>query len=63
MLWAIVSSIFVIYLYRQLNAASDSAAVRGENSISALDAELAKLNDRISALETAASGKARETSP
>jgi hypothetical protein len=63
MLWAIVSSIFVTYLYRQLNAASDSAAVRGEDSISAVDAELAKLNDRISALEIAANARTRETSP
>jgi hypothetical protein len=63
MLWALVSSAFVIYLYRQQNAVTDPAAVRGENSISAVDAELAKLNDRISALETTASGKARETSP
>jgi hypothetical protein len=63
MLWAIVSSIFVIYLYRQLNAASDSAAGCDDASIGSVDLELAKLNDRISALETAASGKARETSP
>lgn len=49
MLWAIASSIFVIYLYRSLNAESAPAPEKVPDSI---DAELAALNARIAALES-----------
>jgi hypothetical protein len=54
MLWAIGSSAFVIYLYRKLSSeqnpeAADSA---GSNSSSAIELELAKLNERIGSLES-----------
>lgn len=61
MLWAVASSAFVIYLYRKLNAEKAVGAAAAENGspiraastspLSAVDAELAKLNDHISALE------------
>lgn len=64
MLWALASSAFVICLYRKLNAEdaletansesegalSPTAATTGH--LSAVDAELAKLNERIGALES-----------
>lgn len=61
MLWAIVSSVFVIYLYRALNATADAAG--GAVPANGIDAELAKLNSRIDAIESMASGKARGTMP
>jgi hypothetical protein len=62
MLWAIVSSVFVIYLYRKLNATAgaDAVGVAAPNSI---DTELAKLNGRIDALENMVSRKTRRIAP
>ena len=60
MVWAIASSIFVIYLYRSLNAADDVAtATDGPLTASTIDAELARLDARIDAIETVVSGTAR----
>ena len=63
MLWAIVSSIFVFYLYRELNAADVSGTVAGSKPTGAIDTALAILNERISALEIHMNDQARETTP
>jgi hypothetical protein len=66
MLWALVSSAFVIYLYRKLAAEQNLEAVHGagSNSMSAIDAEFAKLNERIDGFESRlAKGQAKETAP
>ncbi|MGY0575587.1 hypothetical protein ACTGJ9_034890 [Bradyrhizobium sp. RDM12] len=52
MLWAIASSVFILYLYRKLKAARtprSGAAPAGtvEAEIAALTAQIAKLEDRI----------------
>jgi len=52
MLWAIASSVFILYLYRKLNAAGTprSGAVPAgtlEAEIAALTAQIAELEDRI----------------
>jgi hypothetical protein len=62
MLWAIVSSVFVIYLYRKLNATAgaDADGVEVSNPI---DTELAKLNGRIKSLENLVGGKTRRIAP
>jgi len=62
MLWAVASSAFVIYLYRKLNAEDAVGSVDpaiesptgspGTGQVSAVDAELNRLNERISALES-----------
>ena len=59
MLWAIVSSAFVIYLYRSLNATSGAKTGGGVVPADAIDTELAKLNSRIDAIEKMTGGKAR----
>jgi hypothetical protein len=59
MLWALVSTAFVIYLYRKLNATAGTISTDGANSANAFDSELAKLNSRISAIENLVNGKAR----
>ena len=51
MLWAIASSIVVIYLYRQLNAPSAPAATSGGVPAGTIEAEIAALNAQITALE------------
>ncbi|MBR0734478.1 hypothetical protein JQ595_37595 [Bradyrhizobium japonicum] len=51
MLWAIASSIVVIYLYRQLNAESAPASASGSASEGTIEAEIAALNAQIAALE------------
>jgi hypothetical protein len=50
MLWALASSVFVIYLYRTLNA--ESAPTTAEVAADSVEAEIAALNARISALES-----------
>lgn len=50
MLWALASSVFVIYLYRTLNA--ESAAAPADGPADSVEAELAALNARIDALES-----------
>ena len=59
MLWSLVSSAFVIYLYRTLNATVADAPV----PVDAIDAELAKLNSRIDAIEKNTGSKPRVTTP
>jgi hypothetical protein len=56
-LWAIVSSAFVIYLYRKLNAVPAEVAAPDN----AIDIELDKINSRIDALE--AMSKTRRIAP
>jgi hypothetical protein len=63
MLWALISSVFVIYLYRALNAAGGARTSDELVPANAIDAELTKLNSRIDAIESMASGKARGTTP
>ena len=62
MLWALASSAFVIYLYRKLNAEEASgpatpgdltqAGLGGPDPAQALRMEIARLNERISSLES-----------
>ena len=59
MLWSLVSSAFVIYLYRTLNATAADVAVPAN----AIDAELAKLNSRIDAIERMTDSKTGATTP
>lgn len=54
MLWAIASSVFVIYLYRKLNAAS--AAPSESIPADSVEAEIAALNAHIAALESRIAG-------
>ena len=63
MLWAIVSSVFVMYLYRTLNATADAEPASGTVPVDGIDAELANLNSRIDAIESMAGGTARGTTP
>jgi hypothetical protein len=63
MLWAIVSSGFVIYLYRSLNATTGAEMTDGAAPANAINAELVKLNSRIDALENMTGGKTRGTMP
>jgi len=63
MLWAIVSSFFVIYLYRSLNATASAKSAQGVVPTDGFDVELAELNRRIDAIETITNGKARGTTP
>lgn len=50
MLWALASSVFVIYLYRQRNA--ESAAAPDNGPADSVEAELAALDTCIAALES-----------
>lgn len=50
MLWAIASSVFVIYLYRKLNATSVAPPASGPADT--MEAEVAALNAQIAALES-----------
>jgi len=54
MLWAIASSVFVIYLYRKLNA--QSAPAPANASTDTIETELAALNAEIAALESKIAG-------
>jgi hypothetical protein len=51
MLWALLSSAYVIYLYRKLNAEGEPQATTMSKG-SPLDAELATLDERIASLES-----------
>jgi hypothetical protein len=52
MFWAIASSIFVIYLYRKLNAQS----APGTATADTIEAEITALNAQIAALESKIAG-------
>jgi hypothetical protein len=49
MLWAFASSVFVVYLYRKLNSETAPSA---STAAGTLKAELAALDEEISALES-----------
>jgi hypothetical protein len=51
MLWAIVSSVFVIYLYRTLNATANAETAGAAVPANGIDTELAKPNSRIDAMQ------------
>jgi hypothetical protein len=51
MIWAIVSSVFVIYLYRKLNATASAETVESVVSQDAIDRELVELDGHLDALE------------
>jgi hypothetical protein len=52
MFWAIASSVFVIYLYRKLNADKISAVASDGASAGTVEAEIAALNAQIVAIES-----------
>jgi hypothetical protein len=56
MLWAIASSIVVIYLDRQINAPSTPAPASGDSPAGTVEAEIAALNAQIAALESKLAG-------
>jgi hypothetical protein len=56
MFWAIASSIFVIYLYRKLNAEKTPAATSGDAPAGTIEAEIAALNAQIAAIESKIAG-------
>jgi hypothetical protein len=56
MFWAIASSIFVIYLYRKLNAESVPATASGAAPDGEIEAEIAALNAQIAAIESKLAG-------
>jgi hypothetical protein len=63
MLWAIVSSVFVIYLYRKLNATAGAETVEGAVPENVVDRELAALDERLDALESIVASKTRRIAP
>jgi hypothetical protein len=63
MIWAIVSSVFVIYLYRKLNAAAGIETGDSVVPANLVDRELAGLDSRLDALESIVSGTTRRIAP
>jgi hypothetical protein len=63
MLWALLSSAYVIYLYHKLSAEqAPQAAKSAGGETGSLDAELDELNQRLSSLEARLAGmKGQET--
>lgn len=59
MLSALISSVFVIYLYRSLNAAAVPEPAGNEAAPVSVEAALADLNRRIDALELCAGAIAK----
>ena len=51
MIASIVVSIYIIYLYRKLNAPKEAPATNGANAMSAINAEIASVNQKLYALE------------
>lgn len=58
MFWALVSSVFIIYLYRKLNR--ERVKPQGTRQASALKAEWVALNEQITALESQAGRATKE---
>jgi hypothetical protein len=56
MFWAIASSVFVIYLYRRLNAERTPTTVPGDAAADTIEAEITALNAQIAALESKIAG-------
>ncbi len=53
MLWSLLASAYVIYLYRKLNAErTDAAAAAAPNPMSEVEAEFMKLSRRLDHLES-----------
>ena len=52
MISSLLCSIYIIYLYRKLNATEEPEATNGGNAAAAVQAEIATLNAKIDALET-----------
>ena len=50
MLWALISSAYIIYLYRKLKAPGDQSLITAREP-EGMDAELDKLNQRLASLE------------
>jgi hypothetical protein len=62
MLWSLLSSVYVIYLYRKLNAERAPHAAQSPGDAGALIAEVETLNQRLDAIETRLHAtKAQET--
>jgi hypothetical protein len=61
MIWSLVCSVYIIYLYRKLNAAAPVAAQSGDDEAQAAIATLNAKLDRLEAL--AASDRPMETKP
>jgi hypothetical protein len=63
MLWSLLSSAYIIYLYRKLKAEREpQAADTGVPAATGVSAELDELNHRLDSLEARLSGtKAQET--
>ncbi len=56
MLWALASSVFVIYLYRKLSAENSPATASGNAAAGNIEAEIAALNAQIAAIESKIAG-------
>ena len=62
MLWALLSSAYVIYLYRKLKAEQEpQAAATAGNEAMSLGAGLDKLNQRLDSIEVRLGIKGQET--
>jgi len=62
MLWSLLSSAYVIYLYRKLNAEREpQVAATAGNEATSLGAELDKFNQRLDSLESRLGTKGQET--
>lgn len=55
MIASLVCSVYIIYLYRKLNAAAEPEAMTGGDAAAAVRAEIVTLNAKIDALETLSS--------
>lgn len=62
MLWSLLSSAYIIYLYRKLKAEREpQAAEAGTSPAAGVSAELDKLNQRLNSIEARLGGQAQET--
>lgn len=63
MLWSLISSAYIIYLYRKLKAEQEPQTTEpGGSEASSLGAELDRLNQRLESLEARLAGiKGQET--
>jgi hypothetical protein len=51
MLWALVSSAYVVYLYKKLNGAGEQPSVSKQRETASLEADLDALNQRLASLD------------
>ncbi len=61
MLWSLLSSAYIIYLYRKLKAERAPQAAETDVPISSVSAELDKLNHRLDSLEARLGSRTQET--